>query len=125
MANLKFVPTHRMVIKAASGTHGYDVVEIDIHNGTFKKKNVSQQETKIRVNKSILGEILNLGGKSKPLGLDEIQGIADSFNEARVASGYQPLVFRTEDEDRKEAIKEIKHIDAVLAQQVRDVIPLE
>jgi hypothetical protein len=91
----------------------------------FQKKNVSQQETKIRVKKSILGEILNLGSKSKPLGLDKLKGIADSFNEARTAAGYQPLVFRTEDEDRKEAIKEIKHIDAVFAQEVRDFVPLE
>lgn len=126
MSNPIFKPTHRMLVKAASGTHGYDVVEIDINHGTFKKKNVSQQETKIRVNKSILGEIIDLGGKSKPLGLDEIQGVADTFNEARVKLGFAALVFRTDaSEEPKEALKEIKEMDASLAQQARDVIPVD
>jgi hypothetical protein len=90
--SMKFQPTHRMLVKATT-EHNYETVDIDINNGTFKRVSVKMTETKIRVNKSILGE--NLMSK-KPLGLDEIENVAKLFNEARIAAGYDALNFRTE-----------------------------
>lgn len=116
--SLKFKPTHRMLVRATENSYGYDTVDIDINNGTFKRTIVKASETKIRVNKSILGEILN---PHKPLGLNEIDGVAKQFNEARVAAGYSALVFRTEDEDRTTALKELAKIDASLSQKTRDL----
>jgi hypothetical protein len=125
MSQTPFRPTHRMLMKATE-EHNYATIDIDVNNGTFKRTTVKMTETKIRVNKSILGEIINLGGGTKPLGLDEIECVAERFNAARVAAGFSPLTFRTNaDEDRKESNKEIKLVDAAMAQSARDVIPLE
>ena len=99
--SIRFIATHRMLIKATT-EHEYDTVEIDINNGTFKKVSVKMTETKIRVNKSILGE--NLLSR-KPLGLDEIENVAKAFNEARVAAGFTALEFRTTEEIKKEKKK--------------------
>lgn len=96
--SMKFSPTHRMLIKATT-EHEYDTVEIDINNGTFKKVSVKMTETKIRVNKSILGENLQ---SRKALGLDEIEGIAKTFNEARVAAGFNALEFRLTEEVKRD-----------------------
>lgn len=92
----QFRATHRMLLRATVD-HNYETVEIDIINGTFKRVSVKMSQTKIRVNKSILGENMTSG---KPLGLDEIEAIASTFNEARVAAGYAALEFRTTEETK-------------------------
>ena len=95
MSNPKFFPTHRMLVKASEENFDYNTVEIDIINGTFKRTTVKANQTFIRVNKSILGEILN---PHRPLGLDEVDVVSKQFNEVRVATGFSALNFRvTED----------------------------
>ena len=99
--SLTFKPTHRMLVRATTD-HNYEVVDIDINHGTFKKCSVKIPDTKIRVNKSILGENLLT---SKPLGLDELEGVASSFNEVRVAAGFPALSFRlTEEVEKKDEV---------------------
>lgn len=96
---LKFKATHRMLIKATT-EHNYETVDIDIHNGTFKKTTVKMTETKIRVNKSILGE--NLITRKPIHNLDEIGMVAECFNTVRVAAGYAALNFRLTEEVKRE-----------------------
>jgi hypothetical protein len=95
----KFKPTHRMLVKATT-EHNYEAVDIDTNNGTFKKITVKMTETKIRVNKSILGENL-ITGKAIS-NLDEIKMIAEGFNAVRVAAGYVALNFRLTEEVKRE-----------------------
>lgn len=93
----QFQATHRMLLKATE-EHNYEVIDININNGTFKKMSIKMNETKIRVNKSILGENLTSG---KPLGLDEIEVVAKTFNEVRVAAGFNVIELRTTEEVNK------------------------
>lgn len=95
-----FSPTHRMLVRATED-HNYDMVEISVDSGLFRKVSIKMTETKIRVNKSILGEIFCIGGVTKPLGLDEIQVVAATFNEVRIAAGYESLVFRLTEEIKR------------------------
>lgn len=95
--SLPFRPTHRMLVKATH-EHNYEMIEIDLANGTFKRVSVSMTKTKIRVNKSFLGEDLT---SRKPLGLDEVDAITKTFNEVRVAAGFSVLEFRTTEEINK------------------------
>jgi len=46
----------RLLIKARELTYGYDVLEYD--GKRFSKNNMKANETKIRVNKHIIGEII-------------------------------------------------------------------
>ena len=99
MSTILFKPTHRMLVKATT-EHNYEIVDIDIHNGTFKRSSVKMTETKIRVNKSILGENLITG---KPVcNLNEIQMIAETFNVIRVKAGFKALELRVTEEPKKE-----------------------
>jgi len=98
-----------MLIKATT-EHNYETVDIDINNGTFKKSSVKMTETKIRVNKSILGEVLYMGGKPGPLGLDEVEVVAKAFNEVRTAAGFTALDFRTTEELPKKKEKKPKAV---------------
>lgn len=105
----RFIATHRMLVKATE-EHNYETIEINIDNGLFRKTATKMTETKIRVNKSILGEVFSIGGKTKALGLDELDGVAKIFNEARVAAGYEVLEFRTTEEIKKKRVKNGKTI---------------
>lgn len=95
----RFSPTHRMLIKAIDD-HSYEMVEINIVTGLYRKCNIKMTETKIRVNKSILGEVFTSSG-TKALGLDEIEGVANAFNEARITIGYEAMSFRLTEEIKK------------------------
>jgi len=90
-----------MLVKATE-EHNYEAVEISILTGLFRKTAVKMTETKIRVNKSILGESIMVGGVTKALALDEVVIVANTFNEVRIAAGYEALVFRVTEDIKKE-----------------------
>ena len=104
MSNLKFQPTHRVLVSAIVGTHGYDMVDIDVNNGTFKKNHVNASDTKIRVKQGINAEKLcyNGGGDyNLPLkNTTAIKVIAD-FNKVRATLDFKPLEFWRFDEDEE------------------------
>lgn len=101
MSSTRFSPTHRMLVKATE-EHNYEAVEISILTGLFRKTAVKMTETKIRVNKSILGESIMVGGVTKALALDEVVIVANTFNEVRIAAGYEALAFRVTEEIKRE-----------------------
>lgn len=96
MSKLKFNKTHRILVAATSGNHGYDMVDIDVENGTFHKNNVGQEETKIRVKKKLFAEKLCYnGGKDYNIPLKEKEAlkIVEKFNLKREELGFKPLEF--------------------------------
>lgn len=94
--NLKFNPTHRVLIKAVDGNHSYNLVTIDVNNGTFKYEEVGQSDTKIRAQRGINAEKLCYNGKNDynlPLTLKEAQKVVDQFNAKRAELDFGPLEF--------------------------------
>lgn len=86
---MRFNPTHRILIKATETNHSYDLVIIDIHSGLFKKTNVKQNATKIRVREDILAERIGADG----LGIDDAISLADDFNNVRQKKGFNKIEF--------------------------------
>lgn len=104
MSKLKFNPTHRVLIVAKTGTHGYDIYTIDENNGTFMKSNVDSKDTKIRSKKGFVAEKLCYNGANdynRPLKDADISAIADKFNAKRVELGFKPLEFYRLESDNK------------------------
>jgi len=96
MSDLKFQPTHRVLIKATVGTHGYDMVAIDINNGTYNKCNVESEKTKIRAKKGILAEKLCYNGNNDynvPLSDAIALKAIKQLNIKREELGFKPLEF--------------------------------
>ena len=90
-----FSPTHRVLVDAAI-EHGYNMIDIDIVSGTFRKNEVNKKETKIRVLQDILAEKLCYNGGNdynQPLTNKEAINIGIKFNKKREELGYKPLSF--------------------------------
>lgn len=86
-----FSPTHRVIINA-SAKRGYNIITIDINSGLYKKDDVNQNDTLIRVSKDILGEQLHYSG-NKTLTFKEILEVGKQFNSRREEIGYKPINF--------------------------------
>jgi hypothetical protein len=104
MSDLKFQATHRVLIKATVG-HGYDLVAIDVNNGTFHRCNVEKDDTKIRVKKGVLAEKLGYNGNNDyhtPLTEANALKTIAQLNVKREELGFKPLEFwRFEEDDSK------------------------
>lgn len=89
---MSFKPTHKILVKATEINHSYDVIVIDINSGYFKKANVKQELTKIRVRDMILAEELSCHG-SQGLTLEQALEVTNEFNAKRVSLGFNPVIF--------------------------------
>ena len=101
MANLTFKKTHRVLQKMSN--NNYEMVEIDINSGFFKKVKTEDVQTLIKVNSEIFGEELNILGKSKALNIKQIKALQVLFNNVRATKEFLPVEFRV--------IKELPLID--------------
>lgn len=86
-----FTATHRVIVNA-SAKRGYNILTIDADTGLFKRDNVNQNDTAIRVNENILGEEFGYFG-NKPLTLKETLKVCNKFNMTRKELGFKSLLF--------------------------------
>lgn len=96
MTKLVFQPTHRVLIKATEEGYDYHTVLIDVNNGTFCKRDVDSNDTKIRVSKGVLAEKLGYNGKNDyntALTEKEALRAVDDFNIKRAELGFEPVEF--------------------------------
>ena len=103
---LKFEPTHRVLIKAVAGNFGYKTIRIDKNNGTFYNDvDVDSKDTKIRVKKGIHAEKLCYNGGNdynQPLKDSTALKVIKEFNAKRAELGFEPLEFyRVTDADKE------------------------
>ena len=106
MKKLQFKRTHRVLVKATETGYDYDVITIDVNNGTYMKDKISSKTSKIRVNQGLIAEVLRYNGnKDYNIGLtqDEALAIADKFNSKRIELGFEAIPFwRLEDGEVQE-----------------------
>jgi hypothetical protein len=88
------------VKKANSENHTYETVEIDSTTGLFKRTEVNQNETFIRVNSGIFGEEFNKGKTYKLTG-PQVKELETQFNAVRAERDWAPVEFRTTKEISK------------------------
>jgi phage tail sheath protein FI len=96
MKKLQFKRTHRVLIKSTETGYDYNVITIDVNNGTYMKDKISSKTSKIRVNKGLVAEKLCYNGLNDyNIGLtqDEALAIADKFNSKRVELGFEAIKF--------------------------------
>ena len=97
MHELKFQPTHRMLIVANAEGHGYKTISIDVNNGTFYNDgDVKSGDTKIRVKQGIHAEILCYNGNKDynlPMKDKTALEVISKFNIKRAELGFEPLEF--------------------------------
>ena len=84
-----FKVSHTILDKATDTDYGYEVIDIDINSGLFKRKIVKSSNTSIRVNQEIFGETTR--GRMLTA---EVKDITHKFNEVRKQKGFEPVVFR-------------------------------
>lgn len=102
MSKIKFNRTHRVLIKATEGNHGYDTYEIDINSGLFRKVTVKSNLTKIRVKQQIFGEYFYDGSKTAECSIDDIKRIEKLFNNVRKSLEWPEMTFRKEVKEENE-----------------------
>jgi len=97
MSKLQFQPTHRILLAANAVDYTYDMVRLDVNNGTFyKDTDVKSTETKIRFKQGIHAEILRYNGNkdyNKPMTDKSAIKILKQFNKKRAELGFEPLEF--------------------------------
>lgn len=97
MSELKFFPTHRMLLAANATDYTYNMVSFDVNNGTFRKEtDIKSDDTKIRAKKGINAEILCYNGngdRNQPMTDKSAIKVVDQLNIKRAELGFEPLSF--------------------------------